>query len=154
MEKLKEQRIAFNKVYSERQGLYLAIIQKAGLPEIPYRILYAICEEEPGKLSQMDICHIWNFPKQSVNTAINRLIKLGYVTLSQDRTAARNRKIIELTDTGKIYCKTWVYPLVQADLKAFGTLSAQERDMYIDFVARQRDSLRKSLANLFEIEKQ
>lgn len=153
MEKIKEQRIAFNKVYSERQGLYLEIIQKAGLPEIPYRILYAICEEEPGKLSQMDICHIWNFPKQSVNTAINRLIKLGYVTLSQDRTAARNRKIIDLTDAGKEYCKTWVYPLLQADLKAFRTLSVQERDMYIEFIARQRDSLKKSMQALLGIKK-
>ena len=87
-----------------------------------------------------------------MNTAINRLIKLGYVRLTQDKTAARNRKIIELTDTGKAYCQTWVYPLVQADLKAFGTLSEQERNLYIEFVARQCESLKESIKSILGAE--
>lgn len=147
LEKLKQQRVEFNKVYSERQGIYHSLIQKAGMAEIPYRILYAVCEG-PDHWSQVDICRVWNFPKQSVNTAVTKLTKLGYITQTQDKTAVRNRKIIELTDEGKTFCEKWVYPLVRADLAAFGTLSETERDTYIELIARQRDSLKKSLAEL------
>lgn len=151
MDRIKEQRISFNRIYHEREGIYQAVIQKAGMSEIPYRILYAVCEG-PEKWSQIDICREWHYPKTSVNSAISKLVKQGYVTLTADKTSPGNRKIIELTDMGMKFCEQWVQPVIEADLEAFAVLTEEERDFYISFVERQCESLKKSMEKLFESE--
>lgn len=149
MDRIKEQRVLFNQVYNGREGIYQAVIQKAGMSEIPYRILYAVCEGQES-WSQIDICREWNYPKTSVNSAISKLVKQGYVTQTADKTSPGNRKIIELTDMGRRFCEQWVEPVIEADLQAFATLTEEERNLYIEFMARQRDSLKQSLAELFD----
>lgn len=149
MDAIKARRAQFIAVHNAFEGVYHAYAQKAGMTEIPFRILCAVCDGQ-APLSQVDVCRLWNFPKQSVNTAINRLVKQGYVQLVQDKEASGNRKLITLTKEGKAYCKKWVDPLLAADLKAFGLLSESEQVLYIDVIRRQRDSLRASLETVVE----
>ncbi len=144
MADLKKQRKRFIEVHNEYEGLYHGYAQKAGMSEIPFRILCAVSDSD-GPLSQVDVCRLWNFPKQSVNTAIARLVRENYVRLEQDRKAAGNRKIIELTEKGREYCRLWIDPLIEADTKAFGMLTEEEQNLYIDLLKRQRDSLQESL---------
>lgn len=147
MDRIQEQRKRFNEIYNERESLYRIIEQKSNLPEIPYRILYSLCEEQLN-WSQIDICRRWNYPKTSVHSAIEKLVKLGYVSLVQDKTAPRNRKIIELTDAGKAYCEQWVLPAIDADIQAFAELTEEDRNFYIDCMERQCESVKERLKDM------
>lgn len=149
MDKITQQRDTFNHAYKEREGIYQQIMQNAGMPEIPYRILYAVCEEMHD-WSQIDICREWNYAKQSVNTAISKLIKMGYVCLLQDKKVQRNRKIIKLTEHGEEFCDQWVRPVLEADKKAFSSLSEEEREQYISIMHRECCSVRNSLKHLLD----
>lgn len=149
MERIKEQQRKMIQSYNEREGIYHLIVQKTGLTEISYRILYAICEDEK-KYSQIDISRMWNYPKQSVNSAITKLLKLEYITLIPDKTA-KNRKIIELTDRGKTFCDSWVCPVVKADFEAFAFLTEEERVLYINLIEKQCKIIKSNLSKLLEM---
>lgn len=150
MDKVAEQKILFDHIYNQQEGIYLKIAQSAGIAEIPYRILYALCAGTK-KWSQIDICREWNYAKQSVNTAVSKLAKQGYVSLEPDKESPGNRKIIALTESGRKLCDQWVRPVVKADLKAFASLSDEERELSIALRKRRYEIVKDELRDLLEI---
>lgn len=153
MDKIIEQRNEFTHIYNQQEGIYQRIAQNAGMAEIPYRILYALCESEKN-WSQIDICREWNYAKQSVNTAISKLVKQGYVSLIPDKTAPRNRKNIVLTKQGEEFCDCWVRPVIEADIKAFAALSEEERELCIALRKKQYEITTACLKDLLDISKE
>ena len=149
MDKIIEQRRIYIHLYNQQEGLYQKIIQNAGMAEIPYRILFAVCEGD-RKWSQADICQEWNYAKQSVNTAIAKLVKQGYVVLIPDKTAPRNRKNIELTDKGEQFCDRWIRPVIAVEIKAFAALSEEERELSIFLREKRHKIIRENLKDLLE----
>lgn len=150
MDKIIEQRHRYIHCYNQQEGIYQKIIQKAGMAEVPYRILFAVCEEDK-KWSQADICQEWNYAKQSVNTAITKLVKQGYVVLIPDKTVPRNRKNIELTAKGEAFCDCWIRPIIAAEIKAFAALSEEERELSISLREKRYEIIREELKELLEI---
>lgn len=150
MDKITEQKILFDHIYNQQEGIYLKIAQSAGIAEIPYRILYALCADTK-KWSQIDICREWNYAKQSVNTAVSKLAKQGYVSLEPDKESPGNRKIIALTEKGEELCARWVRPVIQADIKAFAALSDEERELSITLRKRRYEIVKGELKDLLEI---
>ncbi|MBC8547010.1 MarR family transcriptional regulator [Clostridiaceae bacterium NSJ-31] len=150
MNKIIEQRIIYTHLYNQYEGIYQKIAQNAGMAEIPYRVLYALCEDGK-KWSQIDICREWNYAKQSVNTAISKLVKQGYVVLMQDKSMPRNHKIIVLTEQGQEFCNRWVRPVIDADNQAFAAMSEQERKMCIAIRKKHYEFVKNSLKDLLEL---
>ncbi|XBX05577.1 MarR family transcriptional regulator [Enterocloster clostridioformis] len=149
MNKIIEQRILHTHLYNQCDGIYQKIIQNAGMSEITYRILYALCQSEE-KLTQIDICREWNYAKQSVNTAILKLVKQGYVVLTQDKSMPRNHKVITLTEKGETFCAQWVHPVIDIDNQAFATLSEREREMCIAIRKKLYEFVKDGLKDLLE----
>lgn len=150
MGKITDQRNLYTHLYYQYEGIYQKVAQRTGLPEIPYRILYALCQSD-RKWSQIDICREWNYAKQSVNTAIAKLVQQGYVTLLPDKTAPRNRKNIVLTEQGEEFCGRWVRPVIAADTKAFAALSDEERELCISLRKKQYAVAAACLKDLLEL---
>lgn len=148
--KIIEQRILYTHLYNQYDSIYQKIIQSAGMSEITYRILYALCESKK-KLTQIDICREWNYAKQSVNTAIMKLVKQGYVVLTQDKSMPRNHKVITLTEKGTTFCTQWVCPVIDADNRAFAALSEQEREICIATRKKLYEFVKGDLKDLLEI---
>lgn len=145
-----EQKCVLDSIYNQQEGIYYKIAQSAGMAEIPYRIMYALCEHKEN-WSQIDICRERNYAKQSVNTAISKLVKQGYVSLIPDKTAPRNRKTIALTEAGEQFCDHWVRPVVEAEIKALAALSDEERELCIALRKKRYEILKDSLKDFFEV---
>ena len=127
-------------------------MQSAGLSEISYHILYAVCEGD-GTWSQIDICRERDYAKQSVNSAISKMVHQGLVELVPDKAALKNRKIVRLTQQGERFCDRWVRPVVAADKKAFAALSTEERKQYISFMEREQQIVESNLKELLDVPK-
>lgn len=148
--KIAEQRILYTHLYNQYEGIYQKIMMNSGMSEIPFRILYALCESEK-KWSQIDICREWNYAKQSVNTAISKLVKQGYVALKPDKSMPGNYKVITLTEKGMLFCTHWVRPVIEADNQAFAALSEQEREVCIAVRERHYHFVKDKLKDLLEV---
>ncbi len=79
----------YNSIIKENEGIYHKVAKKNGLSNGAFWILYMMCEEE-GNLTQSAVCDAFYQPKQTVNSAIKKLEKEGFVEL--ETVAGRHGK--------------------------------------------------------------
>ena len=76
----------------------------------------------PDGCLQTDICERLSVTKQTVSAIIKKLLKKGYVTLTESKTDRRN-KIIRFTSKGIEYTKHIIPPAANAEIDAMAELS-------------------------------
>ena len=93
-----------DQLMKEYNAIYHMAAVAYGLSDTALWILYIVSDAaEP--CTQQDLCRQCCFPKQTINTAINHLIRDGYLTL-ETLPGTRNSKRIMLTDTGRALMQT------------------------------------------------
>ena len=71
----------YNRLWKEQDDIWQKAARKSGLPRTSYWILYTIVVTAPAPLSQADLCENWYFPRQTVNSAVKKLVSDGLVSL-------------------------------------------------------------------------
>lgn len=130
----------------EQDAIYRSVAAKYGLSDSAMWILYMITDtEEP--CTQQDLCHQSCFPKQTINSAVNRMIKEGYAVL-ETIPGTRNQKKVLLTKEGKALAGRTVNCLREAEKKAYGKLTAKEREAFLTATQKITESLREETQKL------
>lgn len=124
-----EQIEALNQHLKETDAIYHSAAVRFGLSDSAFWILYAIADSR-RTYTQNELCGAWSYSKQTVNSAIQSLIRQGYVRL-EAVSGTRNSKTVRLTEAGRAFSEKTVQRLWEADQKAFGRLSAQERETFL-----------------------
>lgn len=112
----KEQLEMINQQMKELAGIYRTAVSSLGISENEFWIWYALISMEE-ELSQQDICGMWAFSKQTVNTIISHMVKNNYVTL-EVVPGTRNRKNIHLTEKGREFGESVIVPISNAEVRA------------------------------------
>ena len=141
-DQMKDQLNQLNRMYKEMDDIYRRQAARFDLSDAAFWVLYTLCREE-AEISQNELCTMWFFPKQTVNSAINVLVKKEYVTLQQI-PGTRNRKAVKLTDNGQKFCEQSIQPLIRAEDDSFIQMDAQERKIFLQLFRKQIDSMKKS----------
>lgn len=79
----------------------------------------------PEGCPQSYICERMSATKQTISAIIKKFLKLGYITLTEDKNDRRN-KIIRFTDNGYIYAEGIIPPAANAEISAMAELSKKE----------------------------
>ncbi len=79
----------------------------------------------PEGCPQSYICERMSATKQTISAIIKKFLKLGYVTLTEDKNDRRN-KIIRFTDNGYIYAEGIIPPVANAEISTMAELSKKE----------------------------
>jgi DNA-binding MarR family transcriptional regulator len=132
----------FNQINDEINYLYHKASTKMGLADSEMIILYLLHDHE--KLSQSDIIHWTGMTKQTVNSAIGRMEKEGWIQLGK-RT--QHRRLITFTPKGKQVLTKVLGPFIQAEEKIFDDWTKEEIDLFIKLNCRYRDQLRDIVDN-------
>ena len=119
----------YNRLWKEQDDIWQKAARKSGLPRTSYWILYTIVVTAPAPLSQADLCENWYFPRQTVNSAVKKLVSDGLVSL--------------FTPKGEELAAAYVAPLVQADIHTFSAFSAEERSLLLKLMQQQLTSLKE-----------
>ena len=125
---IKEQLETVNQQLKELAGIYRAAISHSEISENEFWIWYSLVIME-GEFSQQDICATWTFSKQTVNTIINHMVQKGFAQL-EVVPGTRNKKLIRLTEEGRKFGESIVFPIVAAEQRAFGNLSEADRTAF------------------------
>lgn len=147
-DKLMEQIAKYNRMFKERDVLYRKVAYKAGISESSFWILFLIYESD-APLSQAEICREWNYSKQTINSAIMKLVKQGILQLIPDKSAG-NRKVLHLTDSGNEFCEKWIAPVSKADQSAFSCLNETERNLFLNLTEKQLSCFEEHVMKLLE----
>lgn len=132
-----------NQQYKAFDAIYHDVAVKFGLSDSVFWILYTLCEAE-FEYTQNDLANQWHSPKQTVNSAINSLVKSGHVQL-EIVPGTRNSKIIRLTDEGIHFTQKTIQPFLKAEKKAFERLSESDRRMYLDLSQKHLTYLKEEV---------
>lgn len=82
----------YNRLWKEQDDIWQKAARKSGLPRTSYWILYTIVVTAPAPLSQADLCEKWYFPRQTVNSAVKKLVSVDWSHFSR-------KKDLEISNT-------------------------------------------------------
>lgn len=145
---VKEQLAALNQLDRKQGELYHRFAVRLGISDTAFWVLYSLCESDEI-YTQNSLAELWCIPKQTINSAINVLVKAGYVQLAPIQKA-RNSKSIHLTEKGSEFYREMILPLFIAEQKAFSRLSETERDTAVALSEKHHLFLKEELGHLLE----
>ena len=90
--------MAYNKEMKKLDDVYRNAAKTCGMAECAFWILYTLRVEEKS-FTQAEICEFLVEPKQTVNSALKKLVAEGYLALSSG--ADQRSKLVQLTPKGE-----------------------------------------------------
>lgn len=136
------------KQLKEQDSIYHDVAVKYKLSDTAMWILYLVSEKNGG-YTQQDLVRMCSFPKQTINTALNGLVKNGFARLEAVPNT-RNSKSIFLTENGETLVRGTVDNLKIAEAAAYGNFTEDELKMFLDFNSRITVYLRAEVEKMFK----
>ncbi len=127
----------------ELDALYHNAAVRYGLSDSVMWILYQIAAAKET-VTQQDLCRQCFFAKQTVHSAVANLVQNGYVRL-ETIPKTRNQKRIVLTEKGQKLCHDTVDHLREAESRAYGKLTAEELQTYLQLNEKLTALLREEI---------
>ncbi len=140
---VKEELERINQQLKELAGIYKNAVSNSGISENELWIWYTLINMG-DKYSQQDICSMWSFSKQTVNTIVTHMVKNNYVTL-EVVPGTRNRKEIHLTDEGRKFGESIITPIVKAEARALEHLTSKEKFVFYAVLKKYTDNLKAEI---------
>lgn len=131
----------YNQLCRGYDDIYRQAALEAGISFVPYYILLMLCSSDTPQ-TQSDIQKNSFYPKQTINSAVLRLQKLGYLTLQPQG----RRKILTLTDAGAEFCQRKVFPVLNAEQESFMELSPAEQKQLLSTTEKHLRLFRQRVA--------
>lgn len=122
----------FNLLTSEIDALYHEAALKIGLSDSAMKILYTICIHGDSCLLG-DICRLSGTSKQTINSSIRKLEGDGIVYLAAH---SGRKKMVCLTNQGKVMVAHTVAPLIEIENQIFASWTKEEQEQYIALTKR------------------
>lgn len=140
------QLIEFNQLYKELDRLYHNYAKDCGLSDSILWILYSIYESK-GIYTQKNLCELWSYNKQTVNSALKNLEANGFITLEAIPDNRKNKQII-LTDSGNELIEQFIKPLMEAEQNSFRKMDNNERNEFLRVTKKYIDLLQAEISDL------
>ncbi len=134
---------AFNRLHKRMDVLYHDYAKSVGLSDAAFWLLYSLYEYgEP--CTQKDLCTVWFFAPQTINSALKKLEKKGFISLEQAPESRKNKQVI-LTEEGEALVNKKVVPLVKAEQRSFERLTESERNQLLKITQRHIEVLEEEI---------
>ena len=132
-----------NQKIKELNSIYHVAAAKSGISDGEICIWSALLNSD-AEYSQQDLCDLLFLPKQTVNSIVSNLMKKGFVLL-EHVPGTRNRKVIRLSEQGRIYGNERVMWIFRAEQEAMEGTDPKEVQVAIAMLERYITRLRKNL---------
>ncbi len=124
----------------EDNKIYHQLAKRFGLSDCAFGILYDLRESAKPQ-TQSDLCQTLCQPKQTINSALKKLEKDGYIVLTH--TKDQRSKEITLTRQGMAFAQRTVDVVYDIELSVMASLSEQEQKQFIDILKRYSNTLKE-----------
>ena len=142
---------AYNELYKEQDDLYRAVARGFGLSDCAFWVLYALREAD-CPVTQSGVCAAVYQPKQTVHSALKKLIGEGFLRLTEGRD--RRSKYLVLTERGEALVRRTVDPVMAAETAAMNTMTEAEQAQFLSLCRRYNTALRQYLPRAVEQSKE
>ena len=137
---------ALDVLYQKTDKIYYEFARGCGLSETAYWILYAL-EVSGGSVTQSAIAEEFSYSKQTVNSALKTLASRGLVELAPAAPGSRG-KLVRLTSAGRSFSAERIVPAIEAEDRAFSSLSSAERAEFLRLAGAYTAAIDRELTSL------
>lgn len=130
----------------EQDGIYHNVALKYGLSDIEMWLLYMLSDSENG-CTQQEMCQQYHIPKQTINAAVSRFVKKGIARM-EAISGTRNQKRILLTEMGEKLAADTIPNIMEAEFRAYGSMSAEEREIYLKLTRKITAAIKDEMSKL------
>lgn len=133
-----------NYMMSEVKAIYHEAAVRMGIADSVQNVLYAICANGE-QCPQSDIYKQTGISRQTINSAVRKLEKEGFVYLKQ---GPGRKTTVCLTPRGRALAEEKARPLLRIEDEIYQSWTQEEREIYLELTRRYRDALKKKLEEL------
>ena len=127
--------VAFNREMKKLDDIYRSAAKECGMAECAFWILYTLRVEEKS-FTQAELCKFLAEPKQTVNSALKKLVAEGYLALSSG--ADQRSKLVQLTPKGEQLACERVDRIPEAEAAALRAMRPKDRAAFICLTRQYR----------------
>ena len=139
----KEVIAAFNAAINGSEEIYRAVAKSFGLSDCAFWILYFIRQSEE-KVTQKDICSFIYQPKQTVHSALKKMVDDGLIEVGDYN--GKRHKYVTLTEKGEAFSQKTVDLVLAEEIAAFEDIDASERELAMKLLAKYSDNLSQRMS--------
>lgn len=131
--------VEFDRKLNRIDRIYSGFARTCGISECAY---WMICDTAAagGTIALNRLTAEWCYSKQTINSALKTMVTRGLARLEYAEGSRKN-KVVNLTDEGRAYAERYTEPAIAAELRAFGTLSADEQKVLMELLEKYADAL-------------
>lgn len=133
-------------LYRETDRLYYELARGCGLSDTAYWMLYEVVFEG-GSCAQRNLGQDLCCSRQTVNSALKSLEARGLIELGFEE-GSRKCKVVRLTPAGEEFCAAKVQPAMQAEDRAFQSLTPADQKELVRLVGHYAEAIDQELARL------
>lgn len=143
IDKIQSELLQYNQLQKKLEDFYSSFAKICGLSDSVFWIIYSVMErQEP--YTQTELCNMWSFHKQTINTALKNLEADGLIRFEPSLQNKKNKQIF-LTNRGITFAQKTVIPFMEMERRAFGSLDAEERKEFLRLTQKHLDLLHAEL---------
>ena len=114
-----------DRIYNETNLLYHRLARSCGLSDCAFWLLYTLRAEE-SSMTQTQLCELLSLSKQTVNSALKKLVGQGYLRLEAADGNLKNKQVL-ITEAGDAFLSRTVDQVFGVENAAGSHLTAEER---------------------------
>ena len=118
-----------DRIYNENTLLYHRLARACGLPDCAFWLLYTLRSEE-APLTQTQLSEQLSLPKQTVNSALKKLVEEGVLRLEAADGNLKNKRVC-LTEAGEAFLRRTVDRVFGVESAAAARLTEEERSALV-----------------------
>ena len=130
----------FNRLYNENGQLYHRMARACGMSDCAFWLLYTL-RAEGAPLTQTQLSGTLSLPRQTVNSALKKLVEAGYLRLEAVNGNLKNKQV-SITEAGDAYLHRTVDRVFSLEDAAVSRLTAEERAALLALGQKLLDAFR------------
>ena len=138
----KEALVTFNATINGYDEIYRAVAKSFGLSDCAFWILYYL-RQSKEKVTQKDICSFIYQPKQTVHSALKKMVDDGLIEVGDYN--GKRHKYVTLTEKGEAFSKKTVDLVLAEEIAIFEDMDVSEREIAMKLLAKYSDSLSRRM---------
>lgn len=144
IDKIQSELMEYNRLQKKLEDFYHNFAKICGLSDSVFWIIYSVIKrQEP--YTQTELCSMWSFNKQTINTALKNLEADGIIRFEVLEKNRKNKQIF-LTEKGIAFAQKTVIPFMDMEKRAFGSLDEEERKEFLYLTQKHLDLLNIELS--------
>ena len=139
----KEVLVTFNATINGYEEIYRGVAKSFGLSDCAFWILYYIRQSEE-KVTQKDICSFIYQPKQTVHSALKKMVEDGLIEVGDYN--GKRHKYVTLTEKGEAFSKKTIDLVLAEEIAIFEDMDVSEREIAMKLLEKYSDSLSRRMS--------